>query len=193
MASRPVTIIPAIEERPVPPKRRLPFPLLMLRMIGNPLGSWAEEFYTEPVVLYRWLGLETLFVMEPGLIQKILLDEIENYSRQPINDDVFGEAIGGGLLNAEGEDWRWQRRLAAPLFRAEDVAAYVPAFAASASRVHDRWREAGAPAVQPIHQDMTRATLEALRDSVLGANLKTVAISSGLAQHFSSIRCGRSR
>jgi cytochrome P450 len=167
MANRSTSIV----ERPVPPKRRLPFPLLMLRMIGNPLASWAEDFYREPVVLYRWLGLETLFVMDPALIQRILLEDIDNYSRQPINDDVFGEAIGGGLLNAEGEDWRWQRRLAAPLFRAEDVLAYVPAFAASAESLLDRWRKAGSGTYQPIAEDMTRATLQALQDSVLGASL----------------------
>jgi cytochrome P450 len=100
--------------------------MLMLRMIGNPVASWGEDFYEEPLVRYQWLGLETLFVMDPTLIQEILLDDVESYSRQPLNDDVFGAAIGGGLLNAEGHDWRWQRRLAAPLFRAEDMLAYVP-------------------------------------------------------------------
>src|SRR5690349_8665980 len=59
--------------------------------------------------------------MDPALIQRILLDDAESYSKQPLNDDVFGEAIGGGLLNAEGDEWRWQRRLAAPLFRAEEM------------------------------------------------------------------------
>jgi cytochrome P450 len=49
------------------------------------------------------------------------------------------------VLIAEGERWRWQRRLLAPLFRAEEVTAYVPAFAA--------------------------ATLQVLEDIVLGADL----------------------
>jgi cytochrome P450 len=112
-----------IAERPVPPKGRLSFPMLILRMIANPVASWGEDFYEEPAVLYRWLGLQTLYVMDPVLIQRILLDAAENYSKQPLNDDVFGEAIGGGLLNAEGDKWRWQRRLAAPLFRAEEMLA----------------------------------------------------------------------
>jgi hypothetical protein len=58
-----------ITERPIPPKGRLSFPLLMLRMIGNPVASWSEDFY-----VYRWLGLENVFVMDPELIQTILLD-----------------------------------------------------------------------------------------------------------------------
>ena len=160
-----------IAERPAPPKGRLSFPMLMLRMIGNPVASWGEDFYEGPLVRYRWLGLETLFVMDPTLIQAILLDDVENYSRQPLNDDVFGAAIGGGLLNAEGHDWRWQRRLAAPLFRAEDVLAYVPIFAAACEPVLRRWSESPPGAPQAIDKDMTRATLQALQDTVLGASL----------------------
>jgi cytochrome P450 len=160
-----------IAERPVPPKGRLSFPMLILRMIANPVASWGEDFYEEPAVLYRWLGLQTLYVMDPVLIQRILLDDAENYSKQPLNDDVFGEAIGGGLLNAEGDEWRWQRRLAAPLFRAEEMLAYVPAFASVCAPLLIRWKDSGAGASQRIDRDMTGTTLQALQDTVLGAGL----------------------
>ena len=160
-----------IAERPVPPKGRLSFPMLILRMIANPVASWGEDFYEKPAVLYRWLGLQTLYVMDPVLIQRILLEEAESYSKQPLNDDVFGEAIGGGLLNAEGGEWRWQRRLAAPLFRAEEMLRYVPAFAAASAPLLKRWNDSGAGAAQRIDRDMTGATLQALKDTVLGAGL----------------------
>jgi cytochrome P450 len=161
----------SIAEWPIPPKRRLAFPRLILRMISNPVECWSEDFYREKLVVYRWLGLESAFVMDPPLIQSVLLDDAESYSKQPLNDDVFGEAIGGGLLNAEGEAWRWQRRLTAPLFRVEDVLAYVPAFAEACRPVLERWREAPPGTGQAINRDMTRATLQALQDSVLGASL----------------------
>jgi cytochrome P450 len=160
-----------IAERPIPPKGRLSFPMLILRMIVNPVASWGEDFYEEPAVLYRWLGLQTLYVMDPVLIQRILLEDAESYSKQPLNDDVFGEAIGGGLLNAEGDKWRWQRRLAAPLFRAEEMLAYVPAFAAVCTPLLKRWKDSGAGALQRIDRDMTGTTLQALQDTVLGAGL----------------------
>ncbi len=117
-------------------------------MVGNPVASWGEDFYREPVVVYRSFGLETAFVMDPALIQSVLLDDADSYSKQPLNDDVFGQAIGGGLLNAEGDDWRWQRRLAAPLFRAEDVLAYVPAFSAACVPMLERWRTAKPGAIR---------------------------------------------
>jgi cytochrome P450 len=160
-----------ITERPAPPKRRLSFPRLMTRLVRNPIAAWGEDFYREPVVLYRWLGIQTLFVMDPETIQTILLDGADGFSKQPLYDDVLGQAIGGGLLNAEGEEWRWQRRLAAPLFRAEDVLRFVPAFAAACGPVIERWRKAGPGASHRIDKDMTRATLQVLQDTVLGANL----------------------
>jgi hypothetical protein len=67
-----------IAERPVPPKGRLSFPKLMLRMVSNPVASWGEDFYDEPMVVYRWLGLETAFVMDPALIQTVLLDDADS-------------------------------------------------------------------------------------------------------------------
>jgi cytochrome P450 len=140
-------------------------------MIGNPVACWSEDFYDEPVVAYRWLGIETGFVMDPPLIQSVLLDDAESYSKQPLNDDVFGEAIGGGLLNAEGEAWRWQRKLTAPLFRSEEVIGYVPAFAAVCQKLLERWRVAPPGSSHAIDKDMTRITLQALQDTVLGASL----------------------
>ena len=104
-----------IAERPVPPKGRLSFPKLMLRMVSNPVASWSEDFYDEPLVVYRWLGLEIAFVMDPELIQTILLDDNKSFTKRPLYDHVLGGAGGKGLLIAEGEDWRWQRRTAAPL------------------------------------------------------------------------------
>ncbi|HZP09281.1 cytochrome P450 [Methyloceanibacter sp.] len=160
-----------IEERPVPPEGRLSFPMLMLRILGNPVASWGEDFYREGIVVYRWLGIETAFVMNPKAIESILLDTTGSYSKQPLNDEVFGAAIGGGLLSAEGEDWRWQRRLTAPMFRADDMLGFVPAFAAAATPMLERWKTAGPGAVQDIDRDMTRVTFQALQDTVLGASV----------------------
>jgi hypothetical protein len=131
-----------ITERPIPPKGRLSFPLLMLRMIGNPVASWSEDFY-----VYRWLGLENVFVMDPELIQTILLD-------------------GAG-----------KRRTAAPLFRSEELIAHVPAFASACERVLALWGDAAPGSLQLIGRDMTNAAMQALQDAILGADLENVGVS----------------
>jgi cytochrome P450 len=155
---------------PRPPSGRLAFPLLIARLIGNPIAAWGTDFYEEPLIVYRWLGIETAFVMDPETIQAVLLADSGRYSKQPLYDDVLGDAIGGGLLSAEGDAWRWQRRLAAPLFRAEEMLGFTPAFAKACAPALQRWKAAPG-AVQPIDADMASVTLHALQDTVLGANL----------------------
>lgn len=160
-----------IVEVPRPPAGRLPFLLLMLRMIGNPVASWSEDFYDEPIVVYRTLGLETVFVMDPELIQQILLDNSESFTKRPLYDHVLGGAGGKGLLIAEGDDWRWQRRIAAPLFRSEELLAHVPAFAEACTPVLARWSAAEPGSLQVIGRDMTTSAMQALEDTILGADL----------------------
>jgi hypothetical protein len=56
MEARIMTRAATIAEWPVPPKRRLAFPRLILRMIGNPIAGWSEDFYC--VVLRPKEGLK---------------------------------------------------------------------------------------------------------------------------------------
>ena len=58
---------------PRPPSGRLAFPLLIARLIGNPIAAWGTDFYEEPLIVYRWMGIETAFVMDPEAIQAVLL------------------------------------------------------------------------------------------------------------------------
>ena len=76
----------SIAEWPIPPKRRLSFPRLILQMISNPVECWSEDFYREKLVVYRWLGLESAFVMDPPHIQSVLLVDAESYSKHPLYD-----------------------------------------------------------------------------------------------------------
>ena len=52
---------------------------------------------------------------------------------------MLGEGGSEGVLIAKGERWRWQRQLLSPLFRAEEIAGYVPARAP----VLARWNKKG--------------------------------------------------
>jgi hypothetical protein len=51
------------------------------------------------------------------------------------------------------------------------VLAYVPTFAAACEPLLRGWSESPPGASQAIDKDMTRATLQALQDTVLGASL----------------------
>src|SRR5262245_43223647 len=106
--------------------------------------------------------------MNRGLIQRIVRDDAESHSTQPLNDDVFGEAIAGGLLNAEGDEWRWQRQLAAPLFRAElGVGQWGPARTAVRCLPHPSFGRTGIADVRVSRIDCERVHLTAY-DIIVG-------------------------
>ena len=80
-------------------------------MLGNPVASWGEDFYQEKIVVYRWLGARDR--LRHG--SRARPDDPAGRRRaaipsSPSTTTCSAQAIGGGLLNAEGEDWRWQRR-----------------------------------------------------------------------------------
>lgn len=158
-----------IPEIPRLPRRRLPFPLLMLRMVKNPVESWSEDFYDERVVVYRSLRTETAFVMDPELIQQILLDDSDSFGR--MYGQVLGRGGSDGVIIAEGERWKSQRALLAPLFRPEEVLTHVPSFVSAAEALLRRWSKTPSGGLEDIHNDMALVALQVLEDTVLGAGL----------------------
>ena len=161
-----------IVEVPRPPAGRLPFLLLLARVVSNPVGSWGRDFYAEPVVVYDDFGLQTVFVMDPELIQAVLLDDIDSFSKNPIYDHVLGEGGGEGVLIAEGERWRWQRRLACAAVPGRGSCRLRSSFRFGLlPRRLQRWAASDAGSLQPIHADIAGATLKVLEDTVLGADL----------------------
>lgn len=100
--------------RPPMPSRRLT-QLETLRAIRrNPIELWGEAAFTQPVLAGRLLGRHRVLLNSPQAIRHVLLDNVENYGRTPASRRVLGPILGQGLLLAEGNDWRLQRRTVAP-------------------------------------------------------------------------------
>ena len=172
-----------IAERPVPPKGGLSFPALLTRIVRNPVTAWGVELYDEPIVPYRLLGHDTVLVMDPDLIQAVLRDGVDDFTRTPIYTSVVGAIGGEGLVTAEDDKWRWQRRLAAPIFRAEEVASYLPTFVSDSEALLARWAGAEPGTVQDVDRDVTNLALQSLLSTLFGTDLsdeerRTVATES---------------
>ena len=157
------TIAPAPLYPPAvrPPDGGLPFFAYLPALIANPIRVVPESVYNEPVVPYRFLSTRIAWVTAPGLIEQVLLRETDRFVKSPLERRVLGPTLGNGLLTASGETWRWQRTIAAPLFRHADVLSYVPAMTAAAEAQLAKWRKAaGAGAITTdIELDMRATTV----------------------------------
>jgi cytochrome P450 len=79
---------------------------------------------------------------------------------------LLSPLLGKGILTSEGADWKWQRQAAAPMFRPQDLAGFVPAFVRAADSTIARWR-ANPGAIRAIDEDMTRATFDVIASTLL--------------------------
>lgn len=70
----------------------------------------------------QFLHLQIHVVNDPQMIGHVLLDNHVNYQRPRLTRQILKPLIGNGLLSAEGEDWRTQRKIVAPTFAPHAVA-----------------------------------------------------------------------
>lgn len=90
-------------------------------------------------------------------IETVLLSQRTNFVKHSFFWKHVTAIFGNGLLTSEGEFWLKQRRLAAPAFHPDRIAAYGAVMAAYADRQVAAWRDGE---VRDIHHDMMRITME---------------------------------
>ena len=118
--------------------------LALLRVLQrNPLECWAAEHFEQPAVTAsRALG-HVVIVNEPGAIHRVLLGNARNYRKDALQQRVLSAGLANGLLSAEDEQWRVQRRTLAPIFSRKTVMSFVPAMLEAADAlVHAGIRKA---------------------------------------------------
>ncbi|MEM7723774.1 MAG: cytochrome P450 [Pseudomonadota bacterium] len=102
-------------------------------------------------------------IMDPPSIRRMLLDAVDDYPKSDATKDVLRPAIGNSMFIAEGKDWRWQRRAAAPAFSARNVQALTPVMTRAAEAAADRMSGFAGRAVNCLDQ-MVQTTFAVISD-----------------------------
>src|ERR1700723_260506 len=112
---------------PVPQPKPLGFLRLLSTLKRNPLECWSQEHFEKPIVGGGLPLKQVLLVHEPRAIRHVLLDNAANYQKDSIQRRVLSAGLGDGLLSAESEQWRSQRRILAPVFARKTILDFAPA------------------------------------------------------------------
>ena len=124
---------------PFPHSRNLST-LQVLRELGrNPVAAFGARSYREPYVYARSRIQDFLMINDPEGIKRVLLDNAGNYAKSVQFQRLTRPALGNGLANAEGSSWRFQRRVASPMFAMRQLADFAPVMAESAQAEMARW------------------------------------------------------
>ena len=145
-----------------PRPRHLAFVAALVR---NSLEVLPASVYREDFVGAPRGRLPRAWITSPALIKAVLLDDRDTF-RKLTQIRLLGPLLGRGLLTSEGADWKWQRQAAAPLFRPQELASFVPAFVRCAERTIARWR-GGGDVVRSMDAEMNRLTLEVVAETLL--------------------------
>jgi len=164
---------PARHRPPAPEPLRKPLGTipLLLAMRRNPLGTWTRAHYDELILHGQSIIGEICVVSDPVGIRQVLVDNVANYRKDDLQQRLLGPGLADGLLLAEDEMWRRQRRLLAHLFTPRVVAAYKPAMVESAHWLVDRWQRQREGRVIDIARDLSRVTLNVLERTIFPEGL----------------------
>ena len=164
---------------PAPQPRPLGLVTLLGALRRNPLECWAQAHFEEPIVEGGLPAGHVLLVHEPAAIRRILLENARNYQKDRMQRRVLSVGLSDGLLAAEGDQWRAQRRTVAPIFAHKQVRDFAPAMMAAGEAMIARWLRLGDDAEIDVAVEMTRLTLDVLERTIF---------SDGLGRDAESIR-----
>jgi len=127
---------------------------------GLPRAVYEQDAWQPPLP-----GMP-LFVMSPELVRTILLDDAEDFRQGDLFARIMRPVWGEGLLLAQNDAWKMQRRATAQAFRTKDMAALIPHFVQSAERTLARWRVHGSEPTDLL-EDMKQLTFDVIVDTML--------------------------
>lgn len=141
------------------------------------------EIATHAPILSGRTGKRWHMVMEPAALKRVLLDNLANYPKSLVTKLILGPAIGDSLFVAEGAEWHWQRRTAAPVFSHRNVAALGPVMTAAAERACARLVPGRAA---NLFDEMVTATFEVIADVTFtsGEGFDRAAVHRAIEQYI---------
>jgi cytochrome P450 len=136
------TLVPSSNWR-LPPglKHSLPFyafkpwvklgsPILLFEHLLKTYGNIAH---------YRFLGTPIVFVNDPDYIREILINQASSFVKERTVRRMK-ILLGEGLITSEDPIHKRQRRIAAPAFHRQRIAAYADQIVASAASQREAWQ-----------------------------------------------------
>jgi cytochrome P450 len=130
-------------------------------------------------------GVKGYVALHPSLIQQVLSQNQQNYSKSTRGILKYREVLGTGLFTSEGDHWRRQRRIVQPTLKKAPVDSFSRIMLEEAKSLSEHWEEnyLDLPSFD-LYSDMMRITLKIVSLALLGKDVSDATSSVGQALDY---------
>lgn len=149
-------------------------------LVGNLLDFRRDRlrFVTECAALYgdlahaRFANRHVYLLNNPDDVRAVLIEKPALVGKLPSFNRATASILGQGLLTADGDLHKRQRRLVQPAFHHQRIARYGDVMVRRALAMLDGWTDGE---TRDIHQDMHRLTMEIVAETLFGSDVSRVS------------------
>lgn len=136
--------------------------------------GWSQRAFEIDYLKRDILGFRVHILLEPDLIQHVLLDNATNYVKPDIVKHLLGPIIGRGLLTSDGTLWRDQRKIVPASFSPAAVEAQRGMFVRSATEAMAGWSDGRFD----MAAEATRTTMSVIALALFGGDPRLISDTS---------------
>ncbi len=133
--------------------------------------GWSERAFRSGHIKRNVFGHTVHIPLTAEAVQRVLLDNSANYVKPGLVKRILTPTLGRGLLTADGELWRTQRKIVSASFTPPAVDALVPIFASVADRAASAW-QAGR---HDIAAEATNATMHVISAALFSSDSRLIS------------------
>jgi cytochrome P450 len=155
---------------PFPPRGHGPVPVwrgLFGERARTAVYGWSSRAFETWHMERNVFGHRVHIPLHPDAVQHVLLDNAANYVKPGLVKKILGPTIGQGLLSADGELWREQRRIVAASFAPSAVDELLPVFARAACETSTGWDD---HATLDVAAAATRTTMRIIANALFAGD-----------------------
>lgn len=151
----------ATEERKIPTVSLFRFYRNAGRILRNPLPFHHENFENLGDTFQIELGLRkpVIFSRNAAFAKYVLQTNHRNYQKSAIQTEDLAKYVGHGLLTAEGDHWKRQRKLLQPAFHKKQLVNLLDSIQSAINTELDRIRPNESMDIFPVFNDLAFQTV----------------------------------